>query len=183
MTIRPILADVMTLFTHAQLLAFLPDKYKPDQCPHCSAKGLWNHGSYSRKADKTKEGPNSTSLNPLLIPRYLCSVCHHTCSTLPECLPARRWYQWSVQEEVIRYYLKGYSAYTINRLVMPSIMTIYRWIHRFLDQFKVFEFHLKIQDTSLGYAENINEFWISCFDKNRLSHWMLLLNNEGVIIP
>jgi len=180
---RPILAEIMTLFCHIQALNFYPHAYRPEKCPHCGFYQLWGHGSYTRKSDKTNEHPNGSNLNPIPILRYFCPSCGRTCSTLPECLPPRRWYQWNVQQIVYEYYLKGYSVYVIDMLVMPSIQTIYRWINAFENQLSTYQFHLKTKISSLGYADGIKLFWKTCWDKKPLSHWMLVLNNEGVKIP
>ena len=147
MTIRPILPSLLTLIQHIQTLNLTPYEYTPKECPYCHSKKLWNHGCYTRKPDKTNEGPDNSNLNPVPIPRYLCPQkdCGRTCSTLPECLPPRRWYQWSVQEQVLRYYLEGRSTLDIEKLVKPSIMTICRWINRFIEQFEIYFFLFKNQ--------------------------------------
>ena len=82
-----IVSGIATLHQHRETLRHDPELYRPSACPHCGLGGLWAHGFYPRKADRT---PRSTE-NPVLIPRFLCRGCHRTCSRLPACIAPRRW--------------------------------------------------------------------------------------------
>jgi len=85
-----IVASILTLQQHLNSLASSPVIYRPTFCPHCSFGKLWCHGCYERKADRL--APTSKSLNPIPIPRFICSGCRRSCSRLPECIAPRRWY-------------------------------------------------------------------------------------------
>jgi hypothetical protein len=67
----------------------VPEAYRPDSCPHCRLAGLWCHGCYYRKADRSA---GVESHNPVAVLRFLCRSCLRTCSRLPLCIAPRRWY-------------------------------------------------------------------------------------------
>ena len=54
--------------------------YRPEACPHCRRAGVWRHGCYHRKADRTAGA--GESLNPVPVLRLLCRACARTCSRL-----------------------------------------------------------------------------------------------------
>lgn len=103
-----ILPGIHSLAQHLQHLQALPEDYRPERCPHCGRARMWCHGAYTRKADR--ERSRSASLNPVPIPRFLCSFCYRTCSRLPECVPPRRWYLWAVQQAVLGLICAGHSV-------------------------------------------------------------------------
>ena len=90
-----IVAGITTLEQHLEVLSSQPETYRPRCCPHCGLKILWQHGRYSRKADRRITRP---LLDPVPICRYRCAGCRRTCSRLPECIAPRRWYHWLVQQ-------------------------------------------------------------------------------------
>jgi transposase-like protein len=104
---RNIIANIEALAQHLKTFYSNPELYRPDACPNCGSSSLWCHGVYFRKADRS--GSGETSLNPTPIPRFYCAACKRTCSVLPECLPARRWYLWATQQLVLLMVLSGLS--------------------------------------------------------------------------
>lgn len=178
---RDILPGIKTLVQHIQQLFSDPNRYRPTQCATCGKSGLWCHGSYERKADR--ENPGSHSLNPILIPRFYCPSCRHTCSVLPECIPPRRWYVWVVQQAALLVVFSGKSSYYSARCHLPSRFTVRRWLNRLVEQFHDHRFHLSAYLAQLGYADSFGAFWQACFEKLSLSGAMCLLNQAGVIIP
>jgi hypothetical protein len=109
---RPIIANIHHLAQYLRELSLNPEKFKPDFCPTCGLKTLWNHGSYPRNSDRINLA--SETLNPIKILRYYCPGCKHTCSVLPECIPPRRWYLWSMQYVVLLLVLSGMSYQEIG---------------------------------------------------------------------
>jgi len=83
-----IVASVTTLEQHVEAVEQTPEIYRPLCCPHCGIKIVWQHGCYTRKADRRQDGDGS--LNPVPILRYCCSGCRRTCSRLPLCIAPRR---------------------------------------------------------------------------------------------
>ncbi|MBE0548932.1 MAG: hypothetical protein IH627_15050 [Rubrivivax sp.] len=85
--------------------------YRPAACPHCRCSGMWRHGCYHRKADRSTGGGagGGESLNPVPVLRFLCRACARTCSRLPACIAPRRWYDWLVQQAVLVLLLGGSS--------------------------------------------------------------------------
>jgi len=104
---RRIVASIVVLEQHVKAVDETPSLYRPSCCPHCGIKVVWQHGFYYRKADRKTQ--SESSLNPVPIRRYCCSVCRHTCSPLPRCVAPRRWYDWAVQQGVLIQLLKGLS--------------------------------------------------------------------------
>jgi len=101
-----IVSGISTLRQHIETLRSKPEVYRPRRCPSCGHGVLWHYGCYSRKADRRPTSAE-TSLNPIPIPRYLCSSCLHSCSRLPECIPPRRWYSWLLQQKALKSLLAG----------------------------------------------------------------------------
>lgn len=109
-----IVSGIDSLQQHIATLRSTPEVYLPRCCPSCGHGGLWHHGCYFRKADRRPE-PMDECLNPIPIPRYLCSSCRHSCSRLPSCIAPRRWYSWLSQQQALQsllaiYSLRGCSA-------------------------------------------------------------------------
>jgi len=123
---RPINRIVGTI-THLgqHLIAIVNEReaYRPSRCPHCGRTGLWCHGHYDRKADRSAGG----ELNPVPVPRYFCGGCEHTCSRLPACLAPRRWYHWFMQQAVLVLLLSGASMHECTRQTGRSRSTVRRW--------------------------------------------------------
>jgi hypothetical protein len=66
-----------------------------------------------------------------------------------------------------------------------SRRTIVRWKNWLDERTFTFHTHLKNKFPELGYfAMNTkNIFWLTCFEHYSLSHLMLFLNNQGLIVP
>jgi len=179
--LRPILAGILSLIQHNNLLQSNTEVFRPAQCPTCGKSGLWHHGHYDRKADYEHVG--SGSLNPVAILRFYCSHCQKTCSVLPECIPPRRHYPWLIQQAVLLLVLQGLSPELISDKTRPSRWTIRRWLHRLKVQFLKHAHHLRSLEPSLGRFSELIEFWSTVLKRLPLSHAMLNLNNAGVLIP
>src|SRR3989304_127452 len=65
---RPIVADILSLFQYVKHIQQDPRSFRPDVCPYCSRKNPRCHGHYARKADR--ENPSHSSLNPIWIFRF-----------------------------------------------------------------------------------------------------------------
>ena len=178
---RYIVPGIQTLGQHIHHLFSDPNHYRPKLCSSCGKSGLWCHGTYERKADR--ERPSSDSLNPILIPRFYCSNCRHTCSTLPECIPPRRWYLWSIQQATLLFILSGHSIYHSSRVHLPSRFTVSRWFNRLVEQFHHHRFHLSSYLPQLGYTDSFASFWQTCLTQLSLEGVMCLLNQTGLIVP
>src|SRR5215216_2245020 len=101
---KRILATITTLDQHEEALRMDRGVYRPDACPHCGLAGLWHHGCYCRKADRSA---GVESRNPVVVLRFLCSPCQRTCSRLPLCVAPLRWYDWAVQQIALLLLLSG----------------------------------------------------------------------------
>lgn len=177
----PILAGIQSLVQHVQHFQSHPDDYRPDRCPHCGMGGLWHHGTYVRQSNR--RGLQSSCIDPILIPRFLCQACHRTCSCLPEVIPPRRWYLWDLQQHALVLLL---SACTLNRLatqLRPCRQTLKRWWQRLQSRFDLQASSLRSHFADLGRTLDFTSFWSTCLDQMPLSHAMLVLHREGVDIP
>ncbi len=172
-----ILAGICTLYQHIYHLKTAPNDYRPNICPHCSRAGLWFHGCYERKADRA---PAKLRLEePILIPRFFCRHCGKTCSCLPEAIPPRRWYLWSVQQAVLMLLFAGDSANTDS----PCHATIRRWHTSLREQFILHSNALRSRFADLGRAIDFDDFWPLCLNKMPFSSIMIFLHQSGLPIP
>ena len=178
-----IVAGILLLTQHENVLKNNPEKYWVKICPHpdCGKIGLWRHGFRYRKSDRENDG--KSTLNPVSILRLYCPTCNRTCSVLPECIPPLRWYLWIIQQKGLELYLAGLSVNKISEQIKPSRWTISRWIKRLKDQFKIHEFNLKGKWSWLGYKTTFHEFWAALLNKIHLSRIMLFLNNKNIFVP
>ncbi|VFM96746.1 MAG: hypothetical protein BECKG1743E_GA0114224_113091, partial [Candidatus Kentron sp. G] len=64
------IGSVRTLMQHFSTLNIAPSDYKPKQCPRCGIAGLWAHGVYHRKGDRSIISDNRSVIIP--IPRFRC---------------------------------------------------------------------------------------------------------------
>jgi transposase-like protein len=168
-----IIADILLLTQY--LLADISLRHLT--CPYCYRANLWRNGTYSRKADR--EG----KLNPIVIQRYCCCGCYKTFSVLPECIPPRRWYLWSIQQAAWLLVLSGQSIRSISTLLKPSRRTIARWRDWFMDKLTVHRDTLCNFFSELGRAVDLEGFWQACLEQMPLSKAMRLCHESGVIIP
>lgn len=176
-----IFADILSLVQYINSLKNNPKEIHLDHCLYCGKSNPWRHGGYFRKADRIN--PSSDSLNSVFVQRYYCTDCKKTCSTLPECIPPRRWYLWDLQHVIFLLLLSGKSAYSVAKEVIPSYKTIKRWLDRFLKQFRFHKDALCTHFPELGRAINMIDFWQIALQTMNLGKAMRLCHITGVIIP
>ena len=176
-----IVPAILSLEQHRDALQREPVTYRPAGCPHCGLARLWGHGGYARKADRDRA--SSGALNPVLIPRFLCQDCRHTCSRLPECIAPRRWYGWAVQQVVLLWLLAGGSVHQAAVQGGVDRHTVRRWRERLRARDEVFGFRLRARFPELGRAVEFSGFWQGCWAAMPLSEAMAWLDLEGVLVP
>lgn len=170
-----ILVGILSL---SQYLATL-QVVQPRCCPHCGRAGVWKHGYYGRKSDRSKTG----ELNPIPIRRFLCPHCKKTHSVLPECIPPKRWYMWDIQQSVLLKIISGESMRAVSRSEQPSLSTCKRWMERFKNQFLKQRDALSARVNELARLVDFESFWKNCLNQMSLGRAMLLCNQAGVSIP
>ncbi|HLB58297.1 MAG TPA: hypothetical protein VJL60_05735, partial [Gammaproteobacteria bacterium] len=106
-----------------------------------------------------------------------------TCSTLPEFLSPRRWYDWNLQERALKACMTGLSYSAIAKQLLPSRTTIARWMKRFTERFNQHADHLRQTISSLCLFSEWKSFWEECLKKIPLSQAMCHLHNANIIIP
>ncbi len=173
-----ILPEVHSLEQHIQQLQSNPESYRPQQCPGCGNAGVWCHGHYLRHPDRNNAVRDS--LNPIFIPRFICSHCQQSCSVLPECIPPRRWYLWSIQQVMLLRLLSGRLSIEQS---LPHARSIWRWWVRLRDRFKRHQFKLASLLPTLGQHNSVADFWHDCLNRWRLSTAMLFIQQSGEAIP
>jgi len=176
-----ILTGIDTLEQHQCHLQQAPDDYRPPQCPSCGKAGLWRHGCYGRKADRGS--PASRTLNPVPVPRFRCRHCRGTCSTLPECIPPRRWYLWSVQQAALQLLLTAVSLLAASARLVPSRKTLRRWWRGFRDGFAQHAGCLRARLPALGRTAGFGAFWQVCLTQLPLSRAMAWVRQDGATVP
>ena len=178
---RAILPEIIELLQHIKKVYSNINFYRPKCCAHCGKSGLWFHGYYYRKSDRTNNKANS--LNPVPIPRFFCKHCGKTTSVLPECIAPHRWYIWSIQQIAFLQMLLGKSLRAVSKTTSISRSTCQRWWNRFKERFLLHGSTLRVYYSSLGRHIDFNSFWLACLSKIRLSKAMLLCNQARVNIP
>jgi transposase-like protein len=176
-----ILSGINTLEQHLDRLIHQPEDYRPPRCPSCGLAGLHRHGTYGRKADRSN--CNEQRLNPIPIPRFLCPNCRASCSTLPACIPPRRWYLWAVQQLVLQLLLAGISLRECSRRAVPDRRTIGRWMGWLNARFTRYGAALRSIEPDLGRTSGMTEFWDSCLGLMSLSEAMDRLHRHGEVVP
>lgn len=101
-----IVGHIADLSQHLITVVTDPEQYRPPACPHCGCAGVWRHGCYHRKVDRSAKD-SLERLDPVPVLRFLCRACVRTCSRLPACIAPRRWYDWVVQQAVLLLLLGG----------------------------------------------------------------------------
>jgi hypothetical protein len=177
-----IVSGISTLRQHNETLRSKPEVYRPLRCPNCKHSGLWNHGFYFRKAERHPTSAEAC-LNPISIPRYLCSSCLHSCSRLPECIPPRRWYSWLFQQQVLKSLLTGGSLHRSSVTHDLCRNTVRRWWRWLALSTPTFEFFLKSRYPELGRSADWQSFWLTCLSAMSLSCAMADLDHDGVDVP
>ena len=175
-----ILASITSLEQHAQALAGDSDAYRPTTCPHCHRSGLWRHGCYHRKADRSAGA--GASLNPVAVLRFLCRACERTCSRLPACIAPRRWYDWAVQQVVLLLVLGGYSVHRCAVCASRDRHTVRRWRDWLRDRGERFAFFLRSRFPELGRVADHESFWRNVIDKLSLQQAIAWLDRD-LIVP
>jgi transposase-like protein len=176
-----IVADVVSLVQYLSTLNNGPERYRLKYCLCCGKAGVWLHGCYPRKADRS--GLAEESLNPIWIQRFYCPDCRRTCSVLPECIPPRRWYLWEVQQVALLLILSGKSFYAAAKEIIPSRYTIARWTTRFKEQLHLHKDVLCNHFVELGRVVGFTDFWQACLKQIPLSSAMRLCHVAGVPVP
>lgn len=179
-----ILSAIDTLDQHLSTYLHNPSAYKPAQCPGCSSHRLWSHGTYERKA-RCENGHRC----PILIPRYICALCKHTCSTLPEFIPPRRWYHWAIQQMALSLLLLGHSVLSVWARLFdrapcgPSPSTLQRWRQALKARYPRHRLALCSALPTLGYTSGFTDFWQACLQKLPLSSAMVIIHRSAIPIP
>lgn len=176
-----IVANILSLKQHLETFSQKPENYRAKCCPACGKNGLWGHGCYYRKADRSPQ----PTLNPIPIQRFICPQCKKTHSALPECIPPRRWYLWMVQQSVFALLLVGKSFRFVSRMLnnLPSRSTCKRWWGSLKDKFLSQAQALRTLITDLGRHPDFAAFWQACLKIIPLSQAMLSCHQQGVEIP
>jgi len=138
---------------------------------------LWRHGCYFRKADR--DGP----LNPITIPRFSCYGCRHTCSRLPQCIAPRRWYGWTLQQQVLQSLLGGASLRASAAAVAVARRTVRRWWQWLTARHEHFSFFLRSRFPEWGRTSAWQMFWLTCLAHLSLGGAMTALDVDGVSVP
>ena len=174
-----ILGTITTLDQHFSEIANGGNAYRPANCPHCQVGGLWHHGCYHRKADRSADV--SESRNPVAILRFLCRACLRTCSRLPACIAPRRWYDWAMQQVVLLLLLAGGSLNQGCRETGRSRSTLRRWRDRLQARSAQFAFFLRSRLPELGRLPEPH-FWHQVISRLSLAQAMAWLDKE-LIVP
>lgn len=175
------IGSIRTLKQHLFTLKSNPCAYRPKRCPQCGHGGLWGHGMYQRKGDRSLVSENRSVLIP--IPRFRCPYCNTTCSRLPGCLSPRRWYPWDAQAIALFLVLRGNQLALIRKLVVASGDTIRRWRAWLAERTETFEFHLRSAFSHLGRYGQGEAFWTATLTTLGLFDAMATVCHQGVSVP
>ncbi|VAX11761.1 hypothetical protein MNBD_GAMMA26-83 [hydrothermal vent metagenome] len=175
------LPEIDTLEQHQKQVLNDPDAYRPECCSHCGKAGLHHHGHYERNVPKG-EGM-AFALGMLIILRFFCPGCRHTCSCLPGCLSLRRHYWWKSQQEVLQSLIAGKSIYQVEQEQTPCRHTIRRWWRRLEVCFDKQALYLRSRFPALGRTADWKGFWALCFNSMSLAAVMGWLDHAGVSVP
>lgn len=175
-----ILGAITTLEQHFVEIANGGDVYRPLNCPHCQASGLWRHGCYCRKADHAACSDEARNLVPIL--RFLCRLCSRTCSGLPACIAPRRWYGWGIQQLVLLMVMAGIPLLQCCQQTGRARSTVRRWrdwLHARTDSFSFF---LRSRFPDLGRVYDPAAFWPQVMSAISLAQAMAWLDQD-LIVP
>jgi hypothetical protein len=176
-----IISSIRTMDQHFQALDSNPSIYHPEYCDQCGRSGLWGHGVYHRKGDRSITGSYRYTAIP--IPRFLCPHCGVTCSRLPACLAPRRWYPWGTQALAIFLVITGHSLVCATDLCGAVPCTVRRW-QRWLQERSVeLSFHLRSLFPSLGRYGEDDAFWSSSLRSMSFADAMAAVCHQGVAVP
>jgi transposase-like protein len=98
----------------------------PKECPQCSHHIFHRHASYTRFAYM------GAHRIPIVVPRFICTLCKRTTSILPDFVGSHQPMSWTVQEQVNAACETGLSAEEAALSVSPptgpiSARTVHRW--------------------------------------------------------
>lgn len=175
-----IVGSIASLAEHMIAVVSDAERYRPEACPHCRRAGVWRHGRYHRKADRSAGA--GESLNPVPVLRFLCRACARTCSRLPACIAPRRWYDWAVQQAVLVLLLGGMSLHGGARCSGRDRRTVRRWRDWLAQRGEQFAFFLRSRWPELGRAADFASFWRNVIDGLSLQQGMVWLDLE-LIVP
>lgn len=175
------IGDITTLDQFLITLFSYPENFRPACCDNCGRSGLWLHGFYHRKGDRSLLASDPNILIP--IPRFLCPHCGVTCSRLPEFLSPRRWYPWCRQALALLLTLAGVSDYQASAWVEVTRYTIGRWRRWLEEQGVTFAFHLRSLFPELVRAGEGEAFWMETIRTLGLAKAMRVVCRQGVIVP
>jgi hypothetical protein len=189
---------IATVQEHLTELVRTPNRYCPERCPHedCGMKdGMRRNGYYERKPYRGQGYRNTGAqeLGPVKVQRCKCLHCRRTCSFLPSCLPAQRWYLWAVQAAVLLQLLAGGSVRACARRHGPDRRTVHRWWRWLQDRHEGFAPHLRRHKPELlgraadkvpgGNVWKGTDFWQRCLSDEPLAEVMAWLHGRGVRVP
>ena len=175
-----ILGAITTLDQHFDEIANGGEAYRPLNCPHCQAGGLWRHGFYRRKADHEAGGDVPRELVP--IARFLCNPCGVTCSRLPACVAPRRWYGWEIQQMVLLMVMTGVSLLQCCQQTGRARSTVRRWRDWLHERADSFAFFLRSRFPELGRVSDFTTFWRQVMNELTLAQAMAWLD-QHLIVP
>ena len=175
-----IVGSISSLAQHMIAVVTDAELYRPDACPHCRRAGVWRHGCYHRKADRS--AGSGESLTPGPVRRFLCRACARTCSRLPACIAPRRWYDWAVQQAVLLLLLAGVSLHRCARCSGRDRRTVRRWRDWLGERGEQFAFFLRSRWPELGRAADFESFWRHVIDELSLQQSCALLDRD-LIVP
>jgi hypothetical protein len=133
------------------------DSVCPQGCPECGGETcLIGHGYYKRKAQDEQRSYS------IWVKRWLCKICQHTLSVLPNFLvPHRQYLVEVIQTVVVACYESGQNwkrvRETCARHGTPSLRTIQRWCKFFAMRSPVWllaaQIFLAQQDSSSAWLD------------------------------
>jgi len=174
-----IVGSITSLVQHLMAVATDAEIYRPAACPHCQCGGVWRHGCYHRKADRSAHPGDS--LNPVPVLRFLCRACERTCSRLPACIAPRRWYDWVVQQAVLLLLLGGGSLHHCALCSGRDRRTVRRWRDWLRERSEEFSFFLRSRLPELGRLAEFESFWRNVIDEVSLQQAFAWLDRDLVV--
>ena len=177
-----IIPRIVTLVQYMQEIKENSTRLIPKYCPTCKKYDFTYHGCYYRNVNYDKK-PNDERISNIPIFRYYCRTCCATFSALPECIPPRRHYLWSVQQRSLEPVLQGKSYNETSQSVKPSRWTIRRWFNRLHERASIHFDHLRSLLPDLGRINEFAKGWLTISEKYGLAHIMCSLHHADIAIP